>query len=251
MPSLIHVYDTEIERFCDSATEWLDEVYGERETDHRKLLSLEENLETLLEEIYDLDRSVSRDFTPCENVAAHRLNLRLEARDERLYDLWTQQRTRHTSRRALRGIHERYLGTVTGDREATVVFEVTRVLRNRDFCGYVEAHRVEQEARVAERTDGRFDSVRVVEGPLWVHDLFANLAGDGPRGKNLRSHYLPAETDDSWSVRARPSPAILVGKPCTPPSADVLETALRLWTPEENRAPYARFHEAFKAARLL
>lgn len=244
MPSpLIHAPDVQIENFWAAMADWLDDIYHSMPDSHRVLLDCEYGIEMLLDELYESDRSLCRALTPSEEVVAHRLSLRINDTEARMHAAWTRPAVRRSSLAALRGIHERYLGSITPSRENLVVFEVTQSLRNADFCGYVEAHRLEQPSRWTRHRNGAPDNVRAVDGPLWVHDLYANLAGNGLRGENLRAKYRDRHQHEDFRI--------LVGKPAPKPCAEVLETALRLWTPDETGAPYEELHAAVEAAALL
>jgi len=244
MPSaLIHAPDVQFENFWAAMTAWLDDIYHTMPGSHRILLDREYGIELMLDELCESDRDLHRALTPSEEVVAHRLGLRIDDTEARMHAAWTRPEVRRSSLAALRGIHERYLGSIAPSRENLVVFEVTQSLRNADFRGYVEAHRLEQPSRWARHPHGSMNNVRAVQGPLWVHDLYANLAGTGLRGESLRARYRDG--------REREDFRILVGKPAPKPRAEVLETALRLWTPDETGAPYEELHAAVEAAALL
>lgn len=247
MPSaLIHSPDVQFENFWTALTDWLDDTYHTMPDSHRVLLDREHGIEMMLDELCESDRALHRALTPSEEVVAHRLGLRIDDTEARMHAAWTRPEVRRSSLAALRGIHERYLGSIAPSRENLVVFEVTQSLRNADFRGYVEAHRLEQPSRRAGHRNGFMSNVRAVQGPLWVHDLYANLAGTGLRGANLRARYV-----DRQDPEVHDGFRILVGKPTPKPRAEVLETALRLWTPDETGAPYEELHAAVEAAALL
>jgi len=228
---------------------WLDGNYQDMPRSHRALLQLEEHIEIALDELFESDRMLQRSLTPSEEVTAHRLGLRINDKEVRMHRAWTHPLVRRSSLMALRGIHERYLGPIPASRERPVLFEVTQRLHNPDFSGYVEAHRLEFNARRLHLSTGYQDSIRAVKGPLWVHDLYANLTDDGLRGEKLRTQYLYRYAE-RYQFRQTMVPPF-VGKASTEPGSDTLEAALLLWVPDEPGAPYSELRSAVEAATLL
>jgi len=249
MNTLVRLDDAYPETFWGSVTVWLDEVFSACHTSHRLLDSIDDALDSLERELTDLDVALYRDLTPAEEVASHRLSLRYRDLQDVMYAKWTSAPIRRSTLRALRGIHESYLGPITEARHTEVLFEVSRFFVNRDLDSYVTAHRVENDQRRVHGRDGeRRLTLAVVDGPLWVHDVYRHLLGESHNGRRLRSRYVRGTSGRGYGER--PS-AHLLGAAVTRPTDDVIDAALRLWTPEEENSPYHRFAAAVDAARLL
>lgn len=249
MTSLVRSSDLEITQILEAITSWLDGVFATRHTSHRKLLALEDDLRMVDEELTDLDRYHQGAFDATETIAAHQLHLRYQDLDGIMYAKWRSPAIRRSSLLALRGIHERYVGTIPAGREHTVIFEIDRGFRNQDFGGFIEAHRLESESRwVHGELLGPSLSLNVVEGPAWVHDLYRHLIGTSLRGSRLRERYVQQDAND-W--RREHVEGHFLGDAVAKPDPDTLDAALRLWVPDVPDSPYVRLSAAVEAAKLL
>jgi hypothetical protein len=254
MTTLVPYDDVNIEQTFDAMTAWLDKIFASNVRSHRELLELEHSLELLEQEVCDIDRYLPAELPPTQAVAAMRLGLRFSDTDNVMYRLWTSAAVRRSSLLAMRGIHERYLGPVPSSREQLVVYEIDRMFRNADLSGYVQAHRLEQSSRwTGKWSTTRSVSLVVVEGPLWVHDIYRNLLGESLRGSALRARYMrdteSGSAGNDW-MKERPEEHLL-GQPSRRPEPELLDTALRLWEPEEERSPFRDFSAAVEAALLI
>ena len=252
MTTLVPYDDISIEQTFDAMTAWLDKVFASNVRSHRELLELEQALETLDQEVFDIDHHLPAELPPTQAVAAMRLGLRLRDTDDVMYRLWTCADVRRSSLLAMRGIHERYLGPIPGSRERHVVYEIDRMFRNVDLAGYVQAYRLEQSSRWS-GSSRRPVTVVAVESPLWVHDVYRNLLGGSLRGSALRARYMrDTDTTSTGADWTKESPeGHLLGQPARRPEQELLDTALRLWEPEEERSPYRDFAAAVEAAVLV
>lgn len=253
MTGLVPYSEFELEQTWKSITEWLDTVFANTVSSHRRLGALEDDLELLEQELFDMDRFLPQSLSPVDTIAAAALGMRLRDMDTVIYSKWTSEPVRQSALRALRGIHLRYLGAIPDSRRHLVVFEISNMFRNRDLFGFVESHRLEKDARWAHTgTSGRTRILRAVEGPLWVHDLYSHLLGESLRGAKLRERYVTRVDGTGrayWSQEL--SGTNFVGPPIRRPDEDVLDTALRLWDPETAESPYQELSDAVQAAVLL
>lgn len=253
MTALVPYEAFELERVWTSLTGWLDTVFADTITSHRRLGALEDDLEMLEQELYDMDRFLPQDLPPADLIAAEALGMRLRDMDTIVYEKWTSAPVRQSALRALRGIHLRYLGPIADSRRHFVVFAIDNMFRNRDLAGFVQSHRLEKDTRwTINGTSGRTRILRAVEGPLWVHDLYRHLLGESLRGTALREHYV-TQTDGTgradWSKEL--AGGHFLGPSTRRPDDDVLDTALRLWDPETDESPYRELTDAIHAAGLL
>lgn len=247
MTSLVRYEDVHLEGVWGSMVSWLDKTFAESVTSHRKLLTIADDIEFLEQELYDIDRSIQT-LTPSQEIAAHRLSLRLQDIEEKMFSMWQDPAVRRTALRALQGIYERYVGPISDSQRAEVVFEISRLFRNQDFGGFIESHRTERLARWAAPFNGFGCSLVVVEGPRWVHALYRHLVGESLRGESLRKHYV-YENSSEWRRDNRTSH--VVGDAVAKPDPEVLEMAHVLWAPEEDGSPYRLFAAAVRAAQRL
>jgi len=255
MTALLHRYDIEPETFWDAVTTLLDDFFATDYTSHRKLDETAMYLDIVEQELMDFDRSLPRPsggpahLTPSQLVSAHKLSLRYADLYSALDAKWSSQAVRRSTLRALQGIHEAYLGSLTETRRGDVLFEVSRHFVNRDLDSYVNAHRVDHQTRIARRgADNRRLDLTVVAGPIWVHDVYRHLLGSSLRGERLRKRYVGGNGADPYRESTERH---FLGEPVEKPTDDDVDTALKLWTPEEERSPYCRFAAAVHAATLL
>lgn len=249
MSEIIRGYDVDPEIFWDSVATWLDAIFATTYTSHRRLDEVTMHLDHVEQELMEFDRAVQVELTPSQQVSVHRLSLRYRDLDSVLDTKWSSTGVRRSTLRALRGIHERYLGPLPAGRQDEVLFEVNRHFTNVDLDAYVTSHRIDLRSRVTYRTGGntRLD-MSVVRGPIWVHDVYRHLTGTGIRGERLRARYACGANGRPWR---EPAKHHFLGEPVEMPTDDVIDAALNLWTPEEERSPYCRFAEAARAAALL
>jgi len=248
MTSLIRYEDIYLESVWESMRSWLETALAEPVTNHRRLLRVADDLEILDQELYDLDRSIQT-LTPSEELVAHRLGLRLQGVEEAMFAKWRHPSVRKSALRALQGIYERYLGHIRDAQRVEVVFEISRMFRNPDLGGFIEAHRTEMLARWAPATGNSFGcSLVVVEGPRWVHELYSHLVDESLRGASLRKRYIQ---EDGNGIRREHPFGHVVGDAVPKPDPETLETALILWEPGEELSPYRRFAAAVRAAQRV
>jgi len=254
MTALLPYANFDLEQTWDSMTAWLDTTFAHAYTSHRRLTEIDDYLEMLDQELMEFDRSIPYELTPAQLVAAERLGLRLRDIEQVMYAKWRSPLIRRSTLLALRGIHSRYLGPVAANREHDVIFEISSTFHNRDFCGFVQAHRLEMHARWTNSPlFSRRYAVSPVEGPLWVHDLFRHLLGESLRGTSLRNRYIIAADSDGGQAdwyKERIGSHFL-GETAPKPEGDILETALKLWDPNEERSPYMSLAAAVQAAEIL
>lgn len=249
MTALIPYQDTDLEYFWDGITEWLDKLFAATHTNHRILLDIENQLESLEQELTAMDYTIAVTLSPSQLISSTRLGLRFRDLETVMVNKWTSEAVRGSSLRALQGIHERYLGPIRDARRCEVVFEISRNFRNQDFGGYIEAHRREARARWVSKAQDVFGcSMTVVDAPLWVHDLYRHLTGDSLRGAELRRRYVQSSSSE-WNKEN--AGRHFVGEPIECPSTEALEAALTLWEPEDERSPYQKLAGAVEAALLL
>lgn len=255
MTALLPYEDFDLEQTWDSMTAWLDTTFAHTFTSHRRLTETDDSLEMLDRELTEMDRWIPHELPPAQLVTAQRLGLRLRDIEQVMHGKWTSPPIRRSTLLALRGIHCRYLGPVAANREHDVVFEISRTFTNRDFSGFVQAHRLEMHARWSSSVIfSRRHALSPVEGPLWVHDLFRHLLGESLRGTSLRKRYVaaPADSDRSQADWYKERIGIhFLGETSPKPGGDILETALGLWDPHEERSPYTSLAAAVQAAELL
>ncbi len=250
MSQLIPQEYFEIEQIFDSMTQWLDGVFATAHRHHRLLSEIVDYVDGFEDELMDLDRSVRGELTPSAIVASHRLGLRCRDLHTVIENAWRSTSIRRTSLRALQGIHERYLGPIQSGRDHTVLFEISRLINNRDLDAYVESWRIERTtnwSHVGQR--GYLTTLAVVEGPLWVHDVYRHLGGESPQGDGIRGRYMrggPA-LDRNGEVPSRDFVGVAIAKP----DKDTVHAALVLWDPFTDDSPYTRFAAAIAAAELL
>jgi hypothetical protein len=256
MTAILPYEDFYIQQTWDSMTTWLDKIFTQTFTSHRFLSVVEDSLEMLDQELMDMDRSLPQVLPPTQLLAAQQLGLRVSDIETVLYSKWVSAPIRRSTFLALEGIHRRYLGPIPQSRSHTVVFEISGVFHNLDFSGYVQANRLEMHSRWANSDSvfGGAHSLNVVEGPLWVHDVYRHLLGKSLRGTVLRDRYVSLTPNESRSrsdyFKERPDRHLL-GEPVLKPAKDILEASLTLWDPHEERSPYKGFAAAVQAAELL
>lgn len=250
MTQLIPQDYLEVEQIFDSMTEWLDDVFTTAHRHHRLLSKIVDYVDVFNDELMDLDRSVRGELTPSATVAAHRLGMRCRDLHTVIENAWQSTSIRRTSLRALQGIHEHYLGPIQAERGHTVLFEISRLVNNRDLDAYVESWRIERTTNWGQVGQRRYlTTLAVVEGPLWVHDVYRHLGGESPQGHALRERYMRGGTTQdrngetpSWDF---------VGGAIAKPDKDIVQAALVLWDPFTDDSPYMRFAAATAAAELL
>lgn len=256
MTAVLPYEDFCLQQTWDSMTAWLDKIFTQTFTSHRFLSVVEDSLEMLDQELMDMDRALPQVLPPAQLLAARRLGLRVCDIETVLYSKWVSAPIRRSTLLALAGIHRRYLGPTPQSRSHTVVFEISRLFHNLDFGGYVQANRLEMSSRWSNSDSvfGGAHALHVVEGPLWVHDVYHHLLGKSLRGTSLRDRYVSSTPNESRSrgdhFKERPDRHIL-GAPVLKPEKDILEAALTLWDPHEEHSPYKGFAEAVQAAELL
>lgn len=250
MSQLIPQERLDLEQIWDSMTEWLDRIFATEHRHHRSFSDLVDMVDGFENELTDLDRYVRHELTPSEIVSSHRLGLRCRDLHTVVENGWQSALIRRTSLRALQGIHERYLGPIQPERDHTVLFEISRLVNNRDLDAYVEAWRIERTTRWGQiGLRGYLSTLAVVEGPLWVHDVYRHLAGEAPQGHALRERYLRGRA--SLNRNEKVPPLDFVGVAVKKPDEDSVHAALVLWDPFSEDSPYARFAAAASTAELL
>lgn len=246
MTTLVKADLLDMETGWDNITEWLDHTASTTHHTHRQVLELEDQLEALQEELYDWDRSINwNELSASEQVALFRLNLRLRDLHTMLARKWSSPLVRSSALRAVRGIHETFLGTIADERNEQVIFTVSRATWTHDLVGYIEAFRLERSGHwctPAGSTHGI--TMTAAEGPRWVHDLYRHMLDGGNEGERLRAHYRC----DSATNLSRHGHAL--GRAVLRPTDEQLEAALTLWTPD-NAGPFQDLADATDAARLL
>jgi hypothetical protein len=237
----------ELESTWDAITNWLDKVAATSHRNHRQLLKLEEHISMMETDLSEIERDMwPKDLTPSQHVSSFRLALRCRDIDAMMVRKWSSGAVQNSSLRALRGIHEEFLGPIPNERCEVVVFSISRALQNEDLCGYIEAHRLERDGHWCRREDAICSvTVTVVESPLWVHDIYRHLARDTVNGARLREHYAPG-TGHSWARHGH-----FVGRPAPAPDDVTVRDAFTLWTPETEGSSYWDFADAIEALELL
>ena len=246
MTNALALRRSEYEEIWESVADWLDEMSRIDHRDHRLVNELEMNIETMSYEIHQMDLDITAsDLTPTLLVASHRLGLRFQDMHKMLERKWVAEPVKQSSERALRGIHEHFLGTIPAAKERRVVFETARIMHDTHLHSYLQAHRIDPENRWGRSPAGRSIPVVAVEGTLWAHDLYRHLAEATLKGNLLREHYH-APAGKTWAEEGH-----YVGRPIHEPNRDVIDTALRLWTPEDPGTTYERLENAVDAAIRL
>jgi len=242
MSVLIPRRELDAELSCEMLTAWLDEIIAAEHRSHRTLLRLEENLEHIDADINETFSEFADPPRPAEKVMIHRLNLRCAALDAAIEAKWRHPRIRRHTRLALARLHRRHFGVPDADRYRTVIFE-TSSSEMPDIAGYTRAWRIEPRERwVRPSEDVRWACpLQVLEGPLWVHDLYRHLSGAGEEPGN---HPLPGSVDPFVPVE-------YTGAATAKPDEETLEAALVLWAPETPDSPYRRLCDAIGAAALV
>jgi adenosyl cobinamide kinase/adenosyl cobinamide phosphate guanylyltransferase len=236
----------EYEEIWESVVDWLDEMFRTDHRDHRLVNELEMNIESMSYEIHQMDMGITTsDLTPTVLVASHRLGLRFRDMYKMLDRKWAAEPVKRSSERALRGIHEHFLGTIPSAKERHAVFETARIMHDTHLYSYLQAHRIDREDRWGRSPTGRSVPIVAVEGALWVHDLYRHLADPTLKGRRLRAHYH-APVGKTWADEGH-----YVGRPIHEPTRDVIDTALRLWTPDDHGTTYERLESAVDAAIRL
>lgn len=248
MTTLIPARHFALEHAWDDISNWLAAQAATDHRSHRALVKLEQSLEMIDNDLHHIEQYLGGDDpTPSALVSVHRLAMLWQGFDDVLHTKWQQAAVKERARRALAGIHEAFIGPVeaTGQPLPDLVFAVSRVVTNDDFCGYIEAHRLERHTRWCNPYGQRPQvSITAVHGPAWVRDLYRHLVEDTVEGERLRRHY--GNDAPSWHARG-----LVVSRAVTRPDADTLDAALSLWTPEEQTSPYQDLADAIDAAKLL
>ena len=237
---------SEHEHTWDAVADWLDRMFAVNHHNHRAVDNFEGEIEMMSYEIQQLDQEINPgELTPTERLASHRLTLRFRDMHDVLHRKWASPAVRASAERALRGIHERFLGPVPSAKQRHVIFSVSHVFHDTHLRSYIQSHRLEREPRWYRPPVGRSGLLTVVEGPQWVHDIYRHLVGTTLRGAALRAHY-PTPRGHTWGQEGH-----FVSPPIEYPGPDVIETALRLWEPDDHDSPYSKFENAVEAAILL
>lgn len=239
MTALVSFASRDAELFFTAVTSWMDEVFATDYRSHRRLARTDEDMESAFEEVhrYYLDSSDMLD--PATQVAQFALMLRCQDAYSVMSQKWQSPAVKASALRALRGIHEHFLGPVPDDRHAPVHFAVSRNCWNWDVIGFIESHRVER--------DGVFGSIgdtparcglTVVSAPRWTWDVLSGLLGDASKEGSIADHYRP-NVHATWSDYE-----FAISAPVRIDASDV-DAVLTLWDPAD---PGNVFHDLTAAA---
>lgn len=250
MTTLILARDTEAQQIWESITKWLDTIYAAKHHSHRDLYRLEGDLEMLSQELYELDRDLMNVApSPAETVALHAMHLRYRDIEATMVRKWSSDAVRSTALRAMRGIHERFLGPIASTKETPVVYAVSRMSSLPDVSGFIEAYRIERNGIFVRRDDRMVScSTTAVHAPLWTWDVLDALAGTPhkprPGDAAMRAHYNGRNgyREDDYSFWVE-----------TPVSVDIDDVTelLTLWDPADEESPFRGLPETAEALGRL
>jgi hypothetical protein len=237
MSTLILASDLYTQETWESITRYLDKICTSETRNHRKMVELEQDLDWLNQEVYEIDRDLrGRPLTPAEEVAGDALVLRWRGVEEATARMWGSPPVRKSALAALRGIHQRFLGPIEAQRETPVLYAVSRMLHNDDFSGFIEAYRIERSGIWMVGPNGeRSSSATILEAPQWTWDLLNEFTATASRNDDaaaeLREHYQSSYRPGGYPTN------FWVGEP-VPTGLAPVEEILTLWDPGEPDSPY-------------
>jgi hypothetical protein len=235
----IELYDY-APRTWESMTVWLDGIIAENQTDHQMMIEICDSLQSLFDELYYMQEDTPAWLTPANQVLSHRLQLRLDDIDEVIDGKFRTASLRKSAEAWLAILAAEAVGPLTD--EDRVVFETTAHWQHNGLLGYVRSALVES-AHAAPSSWLFHSGPVVVITPRWAHRYLTALSMPGEEGVAHRSKLFEGVLAQD-PLRA-PGDAIPV------PSEDVLETALALWCPSDEKSPYGEFGAAIAAAERI
>jgi hypothetical protein len=221
----------------DEISDWFENIYRTEYTNPEELLQIERDIETVKEQVYEIDLDVDRSsLTADETAADERLTKTVQRLDGELAAKWRGAALRQTVTANLKRIHSELLGEIRDERTAMSAFEIGRSIGHPDLCGFVESYRLTREPFWS-NLEGEWVSMTVVLAPLWVHDIYRHIYPSGPSPQDTAKMYHLGINN-------------IVGNAISA-TDETLEIAIRLWLSAETGSPYTSFEEAMAAAYAL